>query len=124
MNEPEQQFFAWAGRGLLAALVGGAVWLWAWVWNRVHKGIPAELEALRAHLVDDYARKDQVIMLEKSLRDALQAHTEQRKEMHDENARKLDTISADIRGLREQISTELRTAHQRIDDHIDRQHSK
>lgn len=124
MNEPEQQFFAWAGKGLLAAIVAGVVWLWTWLWNRVHKGIPAELEAMRKRLSDDYATKEQVIMLETSLRDALRAQTEQRKEMHDENARKLDTISEDIRGLRDQISTELRATHQRMDDHIDRQHSK
>lgn len=138
MNEPEQQFYAWVGRGLLGAVVGAVAWLWVWMWNQVHKSIPRKHEQLEQRLEQvtrEFATKAEVTRMEQMLRDALREqgeqfrealreHAEQRREMHDVNARKLDAISADIRALGDEVRTGLREAHKRVDDHIGNAHSK
>lgn len=145
MNDPEQQFFAWAGRVIAGGFVGCLAWLWTWMWTRVHKTLPAKLESLERRL-DDYATTAEVEHMEQQFRESLQQQgtqfrealreqgdqfrialreqSDQRKEMHGENGRRVDTVIDEIRALRDDVKTGLREAHARIDDHIDRAHSK
>lgn len=127
MDEHEQQFYVWLGKSALALLVpiaGGLVWLWKWVWDRVHVTIPAELKAQEERISNKYATKEQLVALEVSLREILKAQAEQRREMHEENGRKLDAIGGDVRALSDRIAGELGRVHRRVDEHIERHHSK
>lgn len=124
MTDPEQEFWAWAGRGILTALVGGFVWLVGWMWHRIHSAIPSELDGINERLRDKYATKDALVKLETDLKEAIAEQSKQRKEMHDENGKKLDTIREDISELRQIILEGERRSHARIDEHINRHHAK
>lgn len=124
--DPEQQFFAWAGRIIAAGFFACIAWLFGSMWSRVYKIHPGKLEALERRLTDEFATKPEVERMETLLREALKEQgeqfreairqqAEQRREMHGENGRRMDTMIDEIRLLRTDVQTGLARAHERID---------
>jgi low affinity Fe/Cu permease len=124
MTTDEQSLLAWALKSLAVAATGGVVWVWSWLWNGVHKDIPAQQAALNERLNREFVTKEAFVRLENDIKETFRELAERRKEMHEDTNRKLDTIITDMRALREVCSEDVRKAHQRIDEHIDRHHTK
>lgn len=126
--DAEHVFWAWSGRAVFAGLAASVIWYGRQLWKQAHETLPAQLNELYRSLAKDYVTRPELMKLENDLKTVIKEHaqtqTEQRKQMHDENSSKLDTIGTDVRALRVLCAEDLRRAHNRIDEHISRHHTK